>query len=116
MKGTLRKGLCLCQARILIGAEAALEAGTPMGGPRMTAQARSTHLGRHDLDELVEKAELAHLVVKPLATALHACFQNLGTGAVRGPPGRIRGGSLPPMPWQGPRSSGIGVCKGESIS
>lgn len=34
VKGTSRKGLCLCQVRVLMGAVAA-EAGTPVGGPRM---------------------------------------------------------------------------------
>lgn len=37
----------------------------------------TTHLGRHNLDELIQEAELAHFVMEPLATALHACLQNL---------------------------------------
>lgn len=49
----------------------------PPSDPALQALAR-THLGRHDLDEFIQEAELAHLVMKPLAAALHACFQNLG--------------------------------------
>lgn len=37
----------------------------------------TTYLGGNHFDELIEKAELAHFAVKPLATVFHTRFQNL---------------------------------------
>ena len=41
------------------------------------AATRTSYLGRNHLDELIEKAELAHFAVQPLATVFHTGFQNL---------------------------------------
>lgn len=36
------------------------------------------HLGRHHLDELIEKAKLSHFAVESLPTVLHARLKYLG--------------------------------------
>lgn len=36
------------------------------------------HLGRHHLDELIEKAKLSHFAVETLPTVLHARLKYLG--------------------------------------
>lgn len=78
---TVRSWRRIC-ARFLTGRPLGTLLLQPVSKPALGAWAR-THLGRHNLDELVEEAELAHLIMEPLAAALHARLQNLWGEALR---------------------------------
>lgn len=120
VQGPRRKGVWLCQARFLMGATAVAGARAPVGGPRMRCSLSPVLWCRSKLGlgapTLGDTTLMSSLRKRNLPTSswnlLPQLFMHVSSTWGRwggGPPGRIRGGGLLPIPQT--KSSRTGTYK-----